>query len=449
MFPVESERISYLFKDTSLSGKYVVYWMQGAQRINYNQALFFALSKANELSKPLLVYFCLIDYPEAGYNHYKFMLENIFQLRESLKQIGIRMIIESGNPVENVLKICQDACLCITEKAYLRGPVQWRRDIAFRINCSFIQIETETIIPVETVSDKEEYSAFTIRKKIHKHLPRFLKEFPDLPEVKKQSISTEIKRIHDIKDFSSALEIIDNKQRHEQILPVLSGEFYALKTLENFFKSKLINYDKDRNNPVLDGLSNLSPYLHFGQISPLFAGLEASKYEGNAVFLEEMIVRRELSFNFVYYNKDYDLFRSLPNWSKQTLLEHREDKREYLYTLRQLEEAETHDEAWNASQMEMVKTGKMHSYMRMYWGKKIIEWSSDPEEAFNTALYLNNKYELDGRDPNAFTGVGWCFGKHDRPWRERSIFGMVRYMNYEGLKRKFKLSDYISKISMI
>jgi deoxyribodipyrimidine photo-lyase len=199
-----------------------------------------------------------------------------------------------------------------------------------------------------------------------------------------------------------------------------------------------------RNDPNENYVSNLSPYLHFGQISPLYIALQISRSSGKAVdaFLEELIIRRELSMNFIHFNPKYDSFSGLPAWAKMTLLEHQEDPRKYLYTREELEKALTHDPYWNAAQKEMVITGKMHGYMRMYWGKKILEWTATPQQAFDTALYLNNKYELDGRDPNGFTGVAWCFGKHDRPWARRPIFGNIRYMSEDGLKRKFDADKY-------
>jgi deoxyribodipyrimidine photo-lyase len=194
----------------------------------------------------------------------------------------------------------------------------------------------------------------------------------------------------------------------------------------------------------------MSPYLHFGQISPLWIAFQAlkTKSPGTEAFLEELIVRRELSMNFVYYNERYDSLEAIPEWAKKTLKTHQKNRRPYLYRLGELEAAKTHDPYWNAAQKEMVVKGKMHGYMRMYWGKKIIEWSQTPEEAFKKALYLNNKYELDGRDPNGFTGVAWCFGKHDRPWGERPILGQVRYMNDKGLKRKFDADAYVKRMDV-
>ncbi len=193
----------------------------------------------------------------------------------------------------------------------------------------------------------------------------------------------------------------------------------------------------------------MSPYLHFGQISPLHIALEVlkTKSPGKSAYLEELIIRRELAVNFVYYNREYDNLKCLPDWAYNTLMEHRKDKREYIYSLEEFENAETHDPYWNAAQLEMVHSGKMQGYMRMYWGKKILEWAQNPEKAYQIALKLNNRYELDGRDPNGYAGVAWCFGKHDRAWKEREIFGKVRYMNDHGLRRKFKMDSYVDVVN--
>ena len=213
------------------------------------------------------------------------------------------------------------------------------------------------------------------------------------------------------------------------------------------------DYPKLRNDPILDYQSSLSPYLHFGQISPVYVALRIldsnASIEAKEAYLEEIVVRRELAVNYVQHNENYDNFNGLPEWAKRTLGSHKNDQREYLYNLRELENAETHDPYWNAAQNEMRITGKMHGYMRMYWGKKIVEWTENPEIAFNMALYLNNKYELDGRDPNGFAGIAWCFGKHDRPWKERPVFGNVRYMNENGLRRKFDADKYIEKVKQL
>jgi deoxyribodipyrimidine photo-lyase len=256
--------------------------------------------------------------------------------------------------------------------------------------------------------------------------------------------------LKDITRITSALNIDDSVEKTEHFK---GGASEVTKRLENFIEDKLPDYPELRNDPTIDCQSNLSPYLHFGQISPIYTALKILDANASAAskeaFLEELIVRRELAVNYVQYNENYDYFAGLPDWAKRTLWSHKSDPREYLYSLSELENAETHDPYWNAAQNQMRVTGKMHGYMRMYWGKKLIEWSKTPEIAFNTALHLNNKYELDGRDPNGFAGVAWCFGKHDRPWKERLIFGTVRYMNENGLRRKFDADKYIAKMKCL
>jgi deoxyribodipyrimidine photo-lyase len=214
-------------------------------------------------------------------------------------------------------------------------------------------------------------------------------------------------------------------------------------------KERCYYYGQKGSDPGAHMVSDLSPYIHFGQISPVYIAREVIRCNkaGKDAFLEELIVRRELSINYVYYNDFYAGYEALPAWARETLSAHKGDKRPYLYDLQSLERAETHDPYWNAAQAEMVRRGKMHGYMRMYWGKKILEWSPSPREAFSRALYLNNKYELDGRDPNGFAGVAWCFGKHDRAWPERPVFGKVRYMNAAGLERKFNMAAYVKSIA--
>ena len=225
------------------------------------------------------------------------------------------------------------------------------------------------------------------------------------------------------------------------------GEKMAKKMLNSFISERFDKSGELRNNPNRNKISHLSPYIHFGQISAQQIALTVSKIEdcdGKDSFLEQLIIRRELSENFCYYNNEYDSFNGFPDWAKKTLSEHKLDEREYIYTPRQFENAETHDDLWNAAQIEMTEKGKMHGYLRMYWAKKILEWSPDPETALQIAIDLNDKYELDGRDPNGYTGIAWSIGGvHDRPWFERPIFGKIRYMNYNGCKRKFNIDKYI------
>ncbi len=432
------------------NGRYILYWMQAAQRAEYNHALEFAIAKANERKKPLLVVFALTDdYPEANLRHYQFMLEGLRETQNALAVKGIKMVVACGEPINVVARFSIDAELVVADGGQLKIQRKWRQAVAKKIDCAFFEIETNLIIPVTVTSNKQEFAARTIRPKIHRELDNYLTDIRH-KKPKINSLGLKVENF-DISEISKALSKLKIDKSVTASVCFTGGTSTAKKQLRKFIREKLDDYDELRNDPSLDYQSNMSPYLHFGQISPLYIALEISKSnsKGKDAYLEELIVRRELSHNFVYYNNKYDSFEGLEPWSKKTLNFHSRDKREYLYNTKQLELAKTHDPYWNAAQKEMLATGKMHGYMRMYWGKKILEWSKTPQHAFKTALYLNNKYELDGRDANGFTGVSWCFGKHDRAWSERKVFGKIRYMNDKGLERKFDMAGYVRKVEAL
>ncbi|MFX0088861.1 MAG: deoxyribodipyrimidine photo-lyase [Candidatus Hodarchaeota archaeon] len=444
---IQRDRIRPLNNKAIKNRRYVVYWMQASQRAEYNHALEFSILRANKLSRPIIVYFGIAgDYPEASERHYYFMLEGLRETQSSLEENGIRMIIWDKSPERGIAELSKDACLVVVDGGYLGLQKKWRSYAAKNMDCSILQVESDAIVPVETASPKEEYSAATFRPKIKKKLDHYLvpmkRNHPRFDSLRFELPTLELK---DLKKVISSLNIDPAVKRTTYFR---GGTQQAKKHLEDFLKNRLNQYQEFRNNPERDHLSNMSPYLHFGQISPLYIALKTMETgsPGKDAYLEELIVRRELSINYVFYNLKYDSFDGIPEWAKKTLKQHEKDQREYIYTLKDLENARTHDPYWNAAQKEMVSKGKMHGYMRMYWGKKIIEWSRTPEKAFEVAIYLNNKYELDGRDPNGFTGIAWCFGKHDRPWKERKIFGKIRYMSAEGLKRKSDMDAYIRKI---
>lgn len=443
------ERVKSLNDKTIAENPYVVYWMQSSQRTEYNHALEYAITQANNLKKPLIVYFGLTDnFPEANERHYYFMLEGLNEVKRELAKRNIRMLIRKISPEKGALDISSLAALMVVDRGYLRIERQWREFLAENAKCPVVQIETNVIVPIEEASEKEEYSAATIRNKISKKLEHYALPLRER-HCEQCSINLSIPfEEFDIEDIDRAIDQLKINREVEKVSYYKGGTSNAKLWLEKFISQKLVRYSEMRNEPGEDYSSNLSPYLHFGQISPLYIynRLMDVHIEGKKEFLEELIIRRELSMNFVFYNDKYDSYDAVPSWSKATLEKHLQDPREFLYSLEELEQALTHDHYWNAAQKEMLLTGKMQGYMRMYWGKKILEWSKTPEEAFNRATYLNNKYLLDGRDPNGFTGVAWCFGKHDRPWKERDIFGTVRYMNDKGLKRKFNMEKYLEKI---
>jgi len=444
---IQNERIKVMNEKPVATKKYVLYWMQQAQRSEYNHALEYAINQANELDLPVIVYFGITDsFPDANERHYHFMLQGLQQTKQALAKRGIQMVIQHCTPETGVLELTKNASLLVTDRGYLKLQRRWRSHVAKNAPCRVVQVESDVVVPVETTSSREEYAAVTIRRKIQKHLDAFLIPLRKR-RLKKSSLCLKFKQfpIDRIDRAIARLEIDRSVAKSNRFI---GGTDNAKRLLRDFVRHKLDHFIDQRNDPSKDMLSLMSPYLHFGQISPLYIALQIQRTEspGKNAFLEELIVRRELSMNFVYYNPWYDSYKGLPEWTRKTLAQHRKDNRQYVYDLEQLERAQTHDPYWNAAQKEMVLWGKMHGYMRMYWGKKIIEWTTDPQQAFRMALYLNNKYELDGRDANGYTGVAWCFGKHDRPWPERQIFGKVRYMNADGLKRKFKIDKYVVSI---
>jgi deoxyribodipyrimidine photo-lyase len=447
---IQKERIKQLNSKGVKTGDYILYWMQASPRVEFNHALEYSIYMSNKLDKPIIVYFGMTDkFLKANERHYYFMLEGLKELQSSLFRRGIKTVILKISPEIGVTDLSIGASMVITDRGYLNIQKNWHKYVAERIECPLIQVETNVVVPVEEASPKEEFSAGTFRPKINEKLDYYLIPLEQKkPNKKSISMDFESLEINDPKIILNKLKIDREVKKVDSFIGGLSE---AKKYLNIFLKEKLNKYEQLRNDPSYDYLSNMSPYLHFGQISPLQIALEVLKNPGvgKKSYLEELIVRRELSMNLIYYNPQYDSYNVIPEWAKKTLKEHEDDPRHYLYTLRELEEAETHDPYWNAAQKEMLVTGKMHGYMRMYWGKKIIEWSLNPTESFETMSYLNDKYELDGRDPNGYTGIAWCFGKHDRAWSERPIFGKIRYMNSAGLERKFKINKYVEKVNSL
>ncbi|RAK06190.1 deoxyribodipyrimidine photo-lyase [Halanaerobium saccharolyticum] len=448
---VNKNRIEKINEAELKKKEFVAYWMQSSQRLEYNQALGYAVEKANQLNQPLLIFFLLnSNFPEAEYGHFKFMLQGLKEIKKDLKAAENNFYIVDYQNLEDLEKITEKASLVVSEKVYLKHLRQWKSEAAERLSAPFYLVESNLVCPIEEVSEKEEYAAYTIRKKINSIRDKYLKEYQQEKLQNKSKIELEFIELNFVDDLDQYLEKIEFKQKIDYANYFVGGYQQARQKLEKFVRNKLKDYDQKRNIPHLNYQSDLSPYLHFGQISAQEVALEAlnSGYEAEP-FLEELIVRRELAFNFIYYNQNYDgsLKDVLYDWAYQSLMDHQSDEREYLYDYQELENAETHDQYWNAAQKEMLITGKMHNYMRMYWGKKILEWTADPETAYQWALKLNNKYSLDGRDPNSYAGVAWVFSKHDRAWQERKIYGKVRYMNARGLERKFEMDKYLNKIN--
>jgi deoxyribodipyrimidine photo-lyase len=421
--------------------------MQRDQRINDNWAIIYAQLEALKRNQNLIVVLNLVPkFPDATLRQYDFMLGGLKEIESGLFKLNIPFVLLTGNPIQEIPKFIEKkkASLLISDFNPLKISTEWKEKVGNQIKIPFYEVDAHNIIPCRYISGKEEYSAYTLRKKINKVKKGFLTDFPKL---KKMESSNILKNKIDWNKINSKIKVNTMVKPVDWLIP---GEKSAAKVLKDFIKNRLTGYSEKRNDPNENAQSNLSPYLHFGQISAQGIALEIEKTNGKKnskkVFLEELIIRRELADNFCLYNKDYDLFGGFHTWAKQTLNEHRNDKREYIYKPREFENARTHDELWNAAQIEMVSTGKMHGFMRMYWAKKILEWTPSPEEALDIAIYLNDKYELDGRDPNGYAGIAWSIGgKHDRAWGERQVFGKIRFMNYNGCKRKFDVDKYIKK----
>ena len=447
---IQDERVQDLNDAEPGDGRYVLYWMQQSQRAELNHALEYAIHRANELDLPLLVAFGLMDdYPEASARHYHFMLQGLADVEKALDARDITFVLQRGNPAEVALGLADDAALLVCDRGYLRHQRQWRDTVASKAPCPVVQVESDVVVPVELVSDKKEFAARTIRPKITRHLDRFLVGLraTTLKNTTRPKITGE--------DLSDVDALLGRLKVDTSVPPVplfTGGTTAAKKVLAAFLADSFDTYAQNRNQPQTSDVSHMSKYLHYGQISPVHIALEAKKKHGGTNqddFLEELIIRRELPMNYVYYEKDYDKYSALPDFARTTLKEHADDERDPTYTRGELEKAETHDEYWNAAMRELVHTGYMHNYMRMYWGKKILEWSASPEAAYRTTLHLNNKYFLDGRDANSYANVAWVFGQHDRGWTERPVFGKVRYMSAGGLERKADPAAYIAKVDAL
>ena len=425
--------------------------MQASQRADCNHALEFAIRKANRLKQPVVVAFGLTEeYPDANERHYSFMLEGLAETSRRLAGRGIQLVVRRGSPPAVAAELAEaGASLVVVDRGYLRHQRLWREELAARVERRCYQVESDAVVPLEVASGKEEYAARTLRPKLHRQWPRYLAALKAVP-VQRDSLGMRFDSL-DIARTDEILRALDIDRTVARVGHYVGGISRARRRLCAFIATKLRDYADRRNDPSLDVQSHMSPYLHFGQISPLEIALAVRRSRlrdrgSRGAYLEELLVRRELAINFVFYNRCYDGYASLPAWARATLKAHRRDRREHNYTLRQLESARTHDPYWNAAMTEMRLTGKMHNYMRMYWGKKILEWTPTPAGAFRRVLALNNRHFLDGRDPASYANVAWCFGKHDRPWKQRPVFGTVRYMNAAGLRRKFDMDAYLRRV---
>lgn len=436
-------------------GKCVVYWMQRAQRALDNPALDTAIDVANQLGLPVVVFFSAIsNFPHANLRHYVFLNQGLIDIEEDLAERGIDFIVR--RPPDNSLQAFLEevnAAILIGDENPCREPERWRRVLAHRLSIPFWTVDADVLVP-SSLFPKHAYAFHLFKAKLYEHFPEYLVKSPAPRPLKKWSRPANLASFPVREDITKGWKNFDRS-----VTPVdtfRGGTHAGVNRLKDFVAHDLAHYPDRRNHPELPGTSRLSPYLHFGNIGPLTIALAVEEaVRGQRItktardsYIGEVIGWRELSINFVKHVPGYDSIDCAPDWAQKTLREHARDKRDPLYTLEQLEKAETYDELWNAAQLQMVKYGWMHNYMRMYWAKKILEWSPTPAAAFEYSVHLNDKYELDGRDPNGYAGIAWAIaGVHDRPWFDRPIFGTVRYMSGASTGRKFDSKRYIRQVN--
>jgi deoxyribodipyrimidine photo-lyase len=449
-----SERVRLLNDEPANNyGKYVLYWMQMFKRAEYNHALNFAVEQANERRLPLVVYEGLkFYYPWASDRIHTFILEGVEEKRRAFEKLGIRYVFylqkNDDSPKRTVARLAKDAALIVTDDFPCFIIPQHNAAIVRKAEIPVYAVDSNGVVPLSKF-EKEEFAARTIRPKIKRLLPDYLKPFRE-EKVIVRAGDLKIDCPETIVEAKNIAPLVAECAIDHAVKPspvYHGGTANGRKRLKKFVTEILPGYVESRNKPEIDGCSRLSSYLHFGFLSPLeiaLAVMDADAPQASKdAYLEELIVRRELSYNFTHFNENYDSLKSLPDWAQATMREHAKDKRAPIFTPEQLEFAETYDELWNASQREMLYTGEVHNYVRMLWGKNVIAWTPSYEEAFAILEHLNNKYCLDGRNPNSYAGILWCFGKHDRPWMERPVFGKLRYMTTNSTGRKFDARKYI------
>jgi deoxyribodipyrimidine photo-lyase len=424
--------------------------MQEGQRARDNPALLFACGQAQRLGLPVVVAFGLMHrYPQAGLRHFRFMLEGLAETRDELAARGIPLVVRWGEPPEVALALAGEAAGIVCDRAYLSPLARWREQVAGEAACAVWQVETELVVPADAASLRMEVAARTLRPRLKRLLPEHLHPLAACPCQTRVAPPIAGESLTDLDALCAELDVDRRLGPVSHFFP--GGPGAAEATLQRFLSHGLADYASARRHPEAENVSGLSPYLQYGQISPIRVALAVADARAGSdadrdAFLEELIVRRELAHNHVLRNSAWNAYTGLPSWARATLAAHAADPRPYLYDLETLEAGATHDPYWNAAMAQARITGYMHNHLRMYWGKKILEWSPTPEEAFQRCLDLNNRFFIDGLAPSSYANVGWIFGLHDRPWPERPVFGTVRYMNAAGLERKCDMPAYLATI---
>jgi deoxyribodipyrimidine photo-lyase len=443
--------------ETRKNGRYVLYWAQMNRRVESNYALSFAADIANELNLPVLFYEGLTcSYPYASDRFHTFLLEGVPGTGRRLSALGIGYVFHlrrrRSDQNDALYRLATDAAALVTDDYPVFIAREHNRSVPDKLAIPYYAIDSSCIVPMSHFS-KQEYAAYTIRPKIRKVLEACLEPVP--PLLVKRRFTGALTALHSDVTVDNIPELVSSCEIDHSIAPsteIRGGRDEAEYRLRHFLDNNLRRYARLSREPAAHATSGLSPYLHFGHISSLEVALAVREYAAEHKliadeFLEELIVRRELAFNFARFSPSLDSLDALPDWARTTLAKHARDPRDPAYSREQFERAATHDALWNATQTELLTCGVIHGYYRMYWGKKIIEWSATHEDALATMIYLHDRYALDGRDPNTYTNILWCFGLHDRPWSERPIFGMTRYMTLDGMRRKTDVDAYIREVA--
>ena len=436
------------------AASYVLYWMGLSQRAAFNPALEHAVEQANERGLPVLVCYGIAEgFPEVNARHWSFLLEGLAEVRPAFERRGIAFVTRRAPPVETALRYAADAAMVVCDRNYLAPIKRFYADFARRATCRVVQVEGDVVVPVETASGKHEVAARTLRPKLYRLMPEYVVAMEERP-VRRRADGLAVESTLDLSDIPKLVAGLKADQSVRPVRRFKGGTAQATARLERYLGEPFAHYATARGRPEAGSASHMSPYLHFGQVSPVALALAVrasgtGDADDKAAYVEELVVRRELAMNHVHYTEHYgDYAAAVPEWARRSLDAHRGDARPYLYDAEQFERGETHDRYWNAAMTEMRETGYMHNHMRMYWGKKIVEWSASPEAAWETALRLNNRYFIDGRDANSFTNVGWLFGLHDRPWPTRPVYGQVRSMGAASL-RKFDADAYVAAVERL
>jgi deoxyribodipyrimidine photo-lyase len=439
--------------------KYVLYWSQMNRRVEGNHALAYAVEMANQSQLPVLFYEGLTNsYPYASDRFHTFILQGVADTERCLGELGIGYVfyLRRGPADANdvLYQLARDAAAVITDDYPTFIARRNNASVPAKLPVPYYAVDSSCVVPMSRIEQRQ-YAAYTIRPKIHKLLEYYLKPVPAMRVARK--FPRTASKLHTSVSADSIPALVASCEIDHRVKPSLSfrgGSCQAEEHLWRFLDHSLARYANEKNEPSAHATSGLSPYLDFGHISSLQVALAAREHaqEHKLIadeFLEELIVRRELAFNFSRHAQHPDSLDELPKWALATLQKHNRDPRPYLYTREQLERGETRDPLWNAAQKELLLRGTIHGYYRMYWGKKIIEWTETHQQALDEMIYFHDRYALDGRDPNTYTNILWCFGLHDRPFTERPIFGQVRYMSYDGMKRKTDVAAYIREIESL